>query len=112
MVTSADLPAMRRALFLLPLFLSLLLLSAGCGSRKSVVQKAAEKAYDADYKAPRREVRAVWFPTIYRSQYAQMTVAELQSDLRKKVDRLADLEVDHIDPQLRQPIDLLPQIAL
>lgn len=105
MATSADLPAMRRALFLLPLFLSLLLLSAGCGSRKSVVQKAAEKAYEAEYKAPRREVRAVWFPTIYRSQYARMTVAELQSDLRQKVDRLAELGVNVIYFQVRPEAD-------
>ena len=67
---------MRQPFYLLPLplLLSILLLASGCGSRKSVVEKATERAYSADYEAPRKEVRAVWFPTVFRSQYGRMTV--------------------------------------
>lgn len=96
---------MRQPLYLLPLLLSLLLLASGCGSRKSVVEKAAERAYSADYEAPRKEVRAVWFPTVFRSQYGRMTVAELQTDLRRKVDELAKLGVNVIYFQVRPEAD-------
>ena len=96
---------MRQPLYLLPLLLSILLLASGCGSRKSVVEKAAERAYSADYEAPRKEVRAVWFPTVFRSQYGRMTVGELQTDLRRKVDELAKLGVNVIYFQVRPEAD-------
>lgn len=90
---------------ILPLLLILTLLLSSCGARKSVVERAAVDAVKADYKAPRREVRAVWFPTVQRSQYARMTPQQLRADMLKKVKEMADLGVNVIYFQVRPEAD-------
>lgn len=87
------------------LALALALLLASCGSRKSTVEKVSEKAFSADYEAPRREVRAAWIPTVGRTRYGRMTTAQLQRELRDQVEQLDRLGVNVIYFQVRSEAD-------
>lgn len=90
------------ALLLLPLLLTLL---AGCGSRRSAVEKEVRKAYESDYRAPAKEVRAAWLPTVWRTQYAGMTPEEQRHYLWDRVREMADAGVNVIYFQVRSEAD-------
>lgn len=91
---------------LLPLALSLLLLLlSGCGASKTNISRKSEKSYTAKYKAPRREMRAAWLPTVTHSDYARMSTAELQKHFVGMLDRLQALHFNVVIFQIRPEAD-------
>lgn len=86
-------------------FLALLLLAIGCGPKKTVIQKHAEKATKTDYVPQRVEMRAAWIPTVFRDQYARMSTQELQDFFRKKLDQLKEMGVNAVFFQVRCEAD-------
>lgn len=85
--------------------LTVLLVVTGCGSKKTAVQKQAEKATKTEYVHRRVEMRAAWIPTVFRNQYAQMTTEELQNFFRSKLDQLKEMGVNAVFFQVRSEAD-------
>lgn len=65
----------------------------------------AEKAKSTPYQAPRKEMRAAWLPTVYRTEYVGKNREEVQESLRKKLDYLQEAGFNVVIFQVRPESD-------
>ena len=56
-----------------------------CKTKKPSASEQAEKAYKAKYEPKKYDLRAVWMPTVFRSEYAQMSSQQMQKHLAQRV---------------------------
>lgn len=56
-----------------------------CKTKKPSASEQAEKAYKAKYEPKKYDLRAVWMPTVFRNEYAQMSSEQMQKHLAQKV---------------------------
>ena len=83
----------------------ILLMMSGCGSSKININKKAEHSYRAHYKAPTREMRAAWIPTVTTMEYSRMSKEQLQQKFTGMLDELQKLNFNVVIFQIRPEAD-------
>lgn len=76
-----------------------------CRSRKDFIERQASKSYKAEYIPKKHEMRAAWLPTVFRSEYAQMTPEQMKADFVRKLDQLQSIGFNTIIFQIRPESD-------
>lgn len=76
-----------------------LALLSSCGVRSSHTSLRSE--------APKHEMRAVWWPTVWRTDYAQLGRAEREQLVEKRLDRLQSCGVNAVVFQVRSECDAM-----
>lgn len=92
-------------LFRILLPIALLLILNGCGSSKSNIRHKAEQSYKARYKAPQKEMRAAWIPTVTTMEYSRMSKDQLQQHFIGMLDQMQKMNFNVVIFQIRPEAD-------
>lgn len=89
------------------LLTALLLLLASCGSKKRALSNTqiAKRAQAERYQPEKYELRAVWIPTVFRTEYTALTTQEVQQNLIKKLDLIQKTGFNAVIFQVRSEAD-------
>lgn len=93
-----------KVLYLIPL---ILLLVSGCGSKKRVFTNSelSNQAKIQKYIPSKRELRAAWMPTVFRSEYSRLTPEGIRRNLIQKLDLLQHAGFNAVIFQIRSEAD-------